>query len=285
MRHFALRDGRDLIGGAQIGVRRWPGWGDFAVLGRGPLWADILDDANRRAALHALLARLRGEHRGVMAAPDLIGGADPLEGGPWLPAVTPISLAELSLDATPKELRARLAGKWRNRLRRAENAGLRIDHGPWRPEVAHWLLKAEALQRQRRGYRGEEDGYTLGWAEAGGKGSTRLFTARASGRVVAAMLFLLHAPGATYHIGWSDPAGRAMGAHTLLLWEAMLWLSRAGYTALDLDVIDTEAAPGLARFKLGTGARVVALGTTRLWAPGTGVVRRLAELAAPRKAA
>lgn len=284
VRHLALRDGGRLVGGAQIGLRRWPGWGDFAVLGRGPLWAAELGPSERRAALHALLLRLRREHRGVMAAPDRIGGADPLAGGPWLPVVTPISLAELALDADPETLLARQAGKWRNRLRRAEASGLRVADAPWRPDPAHWLLKAEALQRRTRGYRGAEDAYTLGWAEAGGAGATRLFTARSAGRVVAAMLFLLHPPGASYHIGWSDAAGRAMGAHTLLLWRAALWLSGRGCTALDLDVVETETAPGLARFKLGSGARVVTLGATRLWAPGTGLVRRLADLA-PRRAA
>ncbi len=285
LRHLALRRGGPLLGAAQIGIRRWPGWGDFAVLGRGPLWSPALAESDRRDALHALLRRLRADHRGVMAAPERIGGADPLEDGPWLPVVTPISLAELALDATAETLLSRQSGKWRNRLRRADGAGLSVKHAPWDPEPTHWLLAKEARQRQRRGYRGFDMAYPLAWARMGGKEATRLFTATApDGEVVAAMLFLLHKPGATYHIGWTGPRGREMYAHNLLLWRAALWLSARGFTALDLDVVETETAPGLARFKLGAGARVVTLGATRLWAPGTGLVRCLTGRGAPRAA-
>ena len=279
-RYMALRENGRLRGAALIGLRRWPGWGDFGILARGPLWSPCVSADARREALRSLLARLRSEHRGVMAAPDPIDGADPLDDAPWLKVVTPIGMAELALDAPPETLRARQATKWRNRVRRAEASGLVITHGPWRSDPDHWLLKAEADQRRRRGYKGADAAYTLAWAAIDRKHSTRLFVAKIGGKTVAAMLFLLHAPGASYHIGWTDEAGRAAGAHPLLMWRATLWLAAQGYTSLDLDVIDTVTAPGLARFKLGAGAEVVSTGATRLWAPGTGLIRRLAAGAA-----
>ncbi|MEM9032787.1 MAG: GNAT family N-acetyltransferase [Pseudomonadota bacterium] len=275
VRHMALRDKGVLRGAAQIGIRRWPGWGDFGVLARGPIWADDLDRERRQRALQDLLGQVRANFRGVMAAPDLIAGQDPLDDGPWLTVVTPVGVAEVPLDAAPEVLRARQAPKWRNRVRRAEGRGITVSHAPWRADPDHWLLKAEAQQRRTRGYKGAEDAYTLAWAAIDHKRTTRLFTARINGKTVAAMLFLLHPPGASYHIGWTDETGRAAGAHPLLMWRAVLWLAAHGYRSLDLDVIDTVTAPGLARFKLGAGAEVVTTGATRLWAPGTALIRRL----------
>lgn len=138
------------------------------------------------------------------------------------------------------------------------------------PETpGHWLLVREAKQAKQRRYRRLPAAFTESWVRAGGRRCARLFTAEHDGECVAAMLFLLHGRSATYHIGWSGPQGRALGAHNLLLWKAQLWMAERGIRSLDLDLIDTETTPGLARFKLGSGARIVTLGATRLSAPGT----------------
>ncbi len=277
---FALKHGGRLLGAAQVGLRNWPLWGRFAILGRGPIWAATLSEDRRRQAVEALLSQLRGTHRGVMAAPDPISGTDPISGRPWLPVVTGAQVAVLPLGGSLKDLRAKQSVKWRNRLSRAERSGLVVDQGPLLPDPTHWVFAREQEQRRTRRYRGAPIGYTLGWLAAGGKRSARLFTAWREGEIIASMLFLLHAPGASYHIGWCSAAGRAANAHPLLLWSAISWLNTRGFQELDLDVIDTETEPGLARFKLGAGARPVAIGTTRLSAPGTGLIGRLGRQAA-----
>ena len=99
---------------------------------------------------------------------------------------------------------------------------------------------------------------------AANRGQARIFEARHQGATVAALLFLCHGAVATYHIGWSGPEGRARAAHHLLLWRAMIDLAARGITRLDLGMVDTVTAPGLARFKLGSGARCRALGGTWL---------------------
>ena len=70
------------------------------------------------------------------------------------------------------------------------------------------------------------------------------------------MLFLAHGATALYHFGIADKAGRALNAHNLLLWRAIRALRRMGVDSLDLGGLDTVDNPGIARFKLGTGARV-----------------------------
>jgi lipid II:glycine glycyltransferase (peptidoglycan interpeptide bridge formation enzyme) len=78
------------------------------------------------------------------------------------------------------------------------------------------------------------------------------------------MLLLLHAPVATYHIGWTGPRGRQLNAHSLLMWRASCHLADAGYTRLDLGRTDPARTPGIARFKMGTGAELRDLGATTL---------------------
>lgn len=269
-RAFALAgpDGTTL-GAAQILLRRWPLLGATALLSRGPIWRPDTPDEVQRAGLLTLLARLRGQFRCVLVTPDPCAGADPLATSGWLATMTPCTLARIDLAPEPAALRAALRAKWRNRLCRAEAAGLDLRNRPFAENRDHWLLAAEAAQARARGYRRLPASFTLAWARAGGLRGARILTAGRDGRILAAMLFLLHGAGASYHIGWSSPEGRRAHAHNLLLWQAMLWLRAHGVRMLDLDLIDTEGAPGLARFKLGTGARPLVLGATRLSAPGS----------------
>ncbi|MEM7058470.1 MAG: GNAT family N-acetyltransferase, partial [Pseudomonadota bacterium] len=86
-----------------------------------------------------------------------------------------------------------------------------------------------------------------------------VFTAYSEEDPIAAMLFRLHGRRATYHIGWTGPEGKRLNAHNLLMWTAMTRLPKAGVERLDLGGLNTEDVPGIARFKLGSGARPVTL--------------------------
>ena len=270
LRHFALRTSNGpVIGAAQVLMRKVPLLGRAALLSRGPVWAPGIPAEQSRAGLVRLLDLLRADHRIVAVTPETCAGADPLEGAGWMQAMTPCHMAVLDLTGGVEAMSARQHGKWRNRLRRAESAGLQVHHAPMPADPAHWLLAVEAEQARRRRYRRLPPSFTLAWVAQGGRRSARLFTASQDGKPVAAMLFLLHGPSATYHIGWSGPEGRAVDAHNLLLWQAQLWLASRDVRLLELDLVDTQTTPGLARFKLGSGARVVPLGATRLSAPGT----------------
>jgi hypothetical protein len=129
-----------------------------------------------------------------------------------------------------------------------------------------WLLETEAAQQRERRYRNWPPGLVNAWDTCGGE--IRVFVARDGGEPLAAMLFLLHGRVATYHIGWAGPEGRRGAALPLCLWRAIEDLKRAGIERIDLGTLDTEAAPGLARFKIATGALVRPLGATCLVLPG-----------------
>lgn len=274
-RHFQLRRGGDLAGTALVLIRRWPLFGDFALLSRGPVWAAGVSAETRAAGTRALIRQLRAHVRGVMCTPEPDGASDPLEDSDLLPMVTPGHVARLDLTQPRDARRACLHGKWRNRLVRAEASGLTVRHAPLPEDPDHWLLLREAAQARTRGYRRLPRAFTHAWTTHGGRDATRLFTAHSCGTPVAAMLFLRHGASASYHIGWCGPEGRRLNAHNLLLWHASDWLASRDYLRLELGTLDTVGTPGLARFKLGAGAEDLRLGATRLDAPGTRPLARL----------
>jgi len=186
----------------------------------------------------------------------------------------PMRIAELSLDGTGADWLARMDGKWRNRLRHGMRQGLAIRETALPPDPRHWLVHRDAEQQAARGYRGLPPALITALA-AEASGAMRLFTARSGDRTVAAMLFALHGGTASYLIGWSDPAGRMASAHNRLLWEAMGSLAAQGAQAIDLGICDSASAPGLARFKQGSGAGVRPLGGTWGAAAITGPIHAL----------
>ncbi|ASM72111.1 MULTISPECIES: GNAT family N-acetyltransferase [Roseobacteraceae] len=194
-----------------------------------------------------------------------------------LPMVSPASQALISLQTDTGAMRAALHGKWRNRLKHGEKAGLRVQCHPLPRRSDHWLLHADAAQQRERGYRSVPVPLTLGYAATTPRAAI-LFEAFQGPDPVAALLILRHGATATYHIGHTTHAGRAVSAHTLLMWTAMCWCADHGHHWLDLGLIQTGTAAGLARFKLGTGAHVRSLGGTWLHWPPLRALRGLAWL-------
>ncbi|WP_086054117.1 GNAT family N-acetyltransferase [Pseudoruegeria sp. SK021] len=259
---------------AQVVLRRWPLLGRFALVTRGPVWSEQFPPADRHTALHALVDQLAQRFTGVILTPDRDQGRDLLEGRGLLRMMSPFHLAEIDLTGPHSARRAALDQKWRNRLNRAEASGLQVKITRLPADPQHWLLRAEAAQSRQRRYSRLPPSFSVAW-ETATPGGTRLFSLYQAGRPIAGILVLLHAPTATYHIGWTGPEGRHVSAHNLLMWQAGCWLAERGYTGFDLGVLDTETTPGLARFKLGAGAKPVHLSSTWMRAPGTAMVARL----------
>ncbi len=206
------------------------------------------------------LARIRSILPGTMiATPGQSDSQDACHAAGLTKVMTPASLARLSLATG---LRARMHGKWRNRLHTAEAANLTVRQDQDESTLS-WLLAMDRKQQKSRRYRALPDVFTQIWHRAKPQ-DTLLLTAGPKADPIAAMLFLKHGTGATYHVGWTSDAGRKASAHNLILATAATRLAEMGVTRLDLGTIDTENAPGLARFKLGSGAKPVRTGGTWL---------------------
>ncbi|MDC0656950.1 GNAT family N-acetyltransferase [Leisingera sp. SS27] len=237
--------------------RRFPGGLRLAMVNR----ADLTDPTPLLAALRA---------GGFARTPLILSPESP---APHLarlgavPLATPAHAALWDLTGEPDQRRAALHQKWRNRLKHGEAQNLRLARQNLPHDVRHWLFRADAAQQTRRGYRSWPIGLTLAYAREN-KGQAKLFQAFEGKEPIAAILILTHGSTATYHIAHTTARGKQLSAHPLLLWEAANWLAAKGICRLDLGLINSEDAAGLARFKLGTGARLHRLGGTwGLWPP------------------
>jgi len=250
-----LRAQGALIGRARIFSRR-AGPLRLAWLPRGPVWS-AASSAQQR--VHAIAALPRAAPwRALWAISD--DGQYP---GCGIPVSRALQMAELDLAPSKASRRAALHGKWRNRLKRAEASGLGITARPLDVARDAPLLALEAAQRRTRGYSGLPGAFTARRAKIA-PDDTLMMIASEAGTPAAFMLMVMHGDGASYLTGWSGARGRALNAHTLLLWRAACTLAELGHTRLDLGRIDPARAPGLARFKLGTGAEIRHVGATRL---------------------
>ena len=91
-----------------------------------------------------------------------------------------------------------------------------------------------------------------------------VFSQIEKGENIASAVFLRHGNTATYHIASTSDRGRKISAGRLLLWRAFQEFSKNNVGCMDLGLIDTENAPGLARFKLGAGAQAHQMGPSVL---------------------
>lgn len=237
------------IGRAQIALRQI-GPVRLAWLARGPVWAGdkrphCLTSLKRAAPWRALWLTSIDEAmpRGLRVS-------------------RPFQIAEIDLRCDAATRRAALHGKWRNRLCRAEEAGLTLTAHPCRLPRDGALLMREVAQRQARGYCGLPPDFTAAWLADDPSGSL-LVEARHGRETLAFMLFLRHGDRATYHAGWTGALGRALNAHNLTLWHGCEMLAKSGTTCVDLGRLD-RAERGLTRFKRGAGAVNITLPATHL---------------------
>lgn len=223
--------------------------GRLRLISRGPVWQAGVSEQDQRRALRQL-ARWPGM---TVATPE-----EGIAGFGLIPLVTPMHHAIWTLRP---DLRSGMAAKWRNRVVAAEGAGVRVRRGG--ADTLARLIAAEGSQRAARRYRALPPGFTLALPP----GAVRHWEWRQAGEMAAAMAFVVHGATATYHLGWASDAARAAGVHDVMLTRAAEGLWEEGVRWLDLGSVDTEAAPGLVRFKLGTGASLKRLGTTVLVLP------------------
>jgi hypothetical protein len=175
-----------------------------------------------------------------------------------VPLITPLHHAVWALGST---LREGMARNWRGHLHKAERSGLHIRRGDL--TTLDDLIRVEAVQRAQRRYQALPEAFSRALPH----GALRLWEWRQAGAVQAAMCFVVHGGSASYHLSWASEAARAAGVHGLMLFHAAEALRAEGLAWLDLGSVDSEKAPGLARFKLGTGAALRRLGATCLVLP------------------
>lgn len=172
--------------------------------------------------------------------------------------MTSAAIARVALDGNAAELRDRLDQKWRNRLARAEEAGMSIDVTRGGAAL-DWMLGAHRRLMGHKHFKGLPAHFVLDLLAASARRDVFVVVANRNRTPVAGAILLRHGPTASYLIAATEAEGRPVHAGTLVLWRGLVALQEAGARDLDLGLLDTERSAGLARFKLGTGADLVRL--------------------------
>lgn len=251
---------------AQLLVRRWGRIGAVALCSRGPVWLrDIAPDDKARAFRAMKRSLPLPGLRFLLVTPETTAGV-PNGLSPLRRVMTGLSTVTLDLTQDVDALRAGFEVRWRNRLASAERAGLEVQRVGTNPNQFRWLVEADAAQRAQKGLSGLPAPFFERYVLCRTPASKAMLTLRIDdGRDrIAAMMFLIHGSAATYEIGWTSDKGRDLHAHNLILWNAMQILKSQGVRLLDLGGVNTMRSAGLARFKLGTGGRVLTLAGTYL---------------------
>ncbi|WP_420403218.1 lipid II:glycine glycyltransferase FemX [Nisaea sp.] len=247
---------------------RFPGGFRIAKLTRGPVFLAPLSELEREAVIRLVKRRYPVAKLNLFfMTPELPAGESSealLRNVGMRPMVTGYSTVWLDLRPDLKELRAGLHMKWRNQLKLAEGAKLRVRSG-YGGAPMEWLLARHDQHRKRRKFRAPAGAFVAAIADSGrDKRAVQVFTAYSGSEPVAAILTVRHGRAATYYVGWTGLEGREKHAHNLLLWAAIEKLKGLGVEWLDLGGVDGLHMPGVSRFKLGVGGELVTLAGTFL---------------------
>lgn len=253
---------------ALIQVIRAPflGIGRVSEILRGPLFLPEAGEGEREAVL-SLVARtwkrgLLHMPRWLPELPDEPASHTLLRKAGVRQTVTGYSTLVLDLTAEADVLRAGLSGKWRNALVQAEKAGLKVKETRGGEAIERIVEGYEDLKRRRRftGPSGETARRLHALARR--KRDVLAVTVLQGSTPLSGALFLGHGQGSTYYMGWTSIDGRDLNAQNFAMWRGILKLKEDGFGFLDLGGIDTRREPGIARFKIGTGARLHRLAGT-----------------------
>jgi hypothetical protein len=244
--------------GQALVVRRSFGpFGTVAFTSRGPIWAAGAQEAEQIAGLRA-----SGLHviNADGTAPNVLRRA----GFRRIRRAAEVSVLDVQpdMDAQLRQCRS----KWRNAYRQGLRAGLITGHRPFHPQKDGWIFSADRAQQKDKGYRALPPTFVQAMAAIDRK-AVMVSQMMMGPTPIAAMLFLVHGAAATYQIGVTTAAGRAARAHHVLLMQACAKLANRGVQQIELGLHHPQDAPGLARFKLGSGARLQELGGTWMKVP------------------
>jgi lipid II:glycine glycyltransferase (peptidoglycan interpeptide bridge formation enzyme) len=293
-----VREGGEIVGGAQVLVRDVGPFGRVGTSAHGPLLArrdprlvDLIHDG--------LLELARGErirYLKVQPPVDSVHLAPELRDRGWTPSAlsaAPSATVRVDLRASEDEILARMQASTRKKIRQAERRGLRLREGGSDDFPAyHRVIEATS---QRHGFMPYPARYyEMLWEAFAECEGTCLMLAELDGTVLSATLAIAFNHGATTKMGgWSGERSRVR-PNEAMHFAAMRWAKRIGARYYDFDGIDRETAIAAlsegelpedaqssgAGFKLGFGGDVVLFPETLDIGPGR-LLRPLVRLSAP----
>lgn len=169
----------------------------------------------------------------------------------------PMFTVVADLTHTEDQLLDALHHKHRYNINLAERKGVTVEES--HDGTAFWKMLERTAERDLFRTHGAHYYQKLLTAFASPEGElrTRLFFAYRGGTPVAGVLMMEHGSTVSYLHGASDRDHRALMAPHLLHWTLMRRYKERGFKWYDFWGIDAQKWPGVTRFKLGFGAKLV----------------------------
>ncbi len=273
------RDG-EIIGACQVMLRDIPVFGGgLAWAGRGPLYHDQRDVADMCAALARRYCAERGYY--LRLAPPVEADAFPeaavREAGFHHTGTAGWASAKIDLRLGLEELRAKLEGKWRGRLNKAERAGFRVEMNTAPATFSAFLATHEQFLAATQFDTGVTPAFlrVLQEVSANDLKLEPVLAYDDDGAVMASVLIAKYGDTVEYLAGNATDVGRRNAAVQLLLWRAIEQMKARGFAAFDVSGMDPELTPpGIYQFKRGLSGAPYRL-ASEIEAGGGGLIGRL----------
>jgi len=138
----------------------------------------------------------------------------------------------LDLGPDEKEMMARFAPTWRNRLRAACKSGLELNVVN-SEESVEWMGRMHMENMRRKKFNGPSSSF-IATLYRTNPNAFLVLQALADRVPVAGMALVSYGHTAHYYVGWFDDAARKLNPGNFLYWHSALEMKKAGYRWLDL---------------------------------------------------
>jgi hypothetical protein len=232
----------------QVLVKRVLGLPVAARINRGPLFLESAPSPEQqRGVFGALRRRWRFGRRGLLLlAPALpfdeasstlmrACGFMPRREGGW-------GSSQIDLVPSLEAIRASFSSKWRNPLNSAIRAGVEVSMRR-DAEAFEWMLEHHVSNMAVKGFAGPSVEFVRAMVAASPE-AFWLLQARLGGEPVSGLMGVWLGAHAENYLGWTNDEGRRTGAHSLLIWNAIVEMKSAGSRVLDLGGFTTDGKYG-----------------------------------------
>jgi peptidoglycan pentaglycine glycine transferase (the first glycine) len=272
--------GQEILGGAQVLLRRLPVAGAIGFAPRAPVLAapeedvrervlDELQLLSRRCGIRILMLHPPGDDCALTAAMERRGYR------PTALVVAASATSTIDLRRDEAEILARMRKKTRQHIRKGVRDGVTVREGD--DGDLETFCRLHAVTGERKGFSPYPKGYfERVWGAFRPLGAARLFLAEYDGEVLSAVLVVAFGDSVwTLAVGWSGRHAARM-PNEALYWSAIQWAKESGYGIWDFSSIDPRAVAPATNgeplpeelrktttfFKLGFGGDVIALPST-----------------------
>lgn len=265
-----VTQGKRMVGGAQILVRRLPVGGSAAYVQRGPILArDDTDLAGLLASELRSFADEAGVQYFAVRPPlenhDLARRLERSGFQASLIEVDPEPAATVVVDLTADTdvILARMEAKTRYNIRLSMRKGVVVREGTGDDLPTFYRLLLSTSERQAFSTN-TFDYYSEVWRTLSPPGHVKLFLAEVDGEAVSSLLAIPFGDTVTYWRGaWSGRLGN-VHPNEALQWAAITWAKSHGYRRYDFEGIDKNVAEAIARGEQGPKSRIHPLTSYKL---------------------